>query len=287
MNGDGIKDLIFGDRAGLIQHYSRNSSGELTYEGVIQANGADLSLDLQAASPCILDWNEDGLPDIIVGAGIWKTKIPLRLYLNKGTKTSYLYENYEYLFYESDTIKATYPQIEVADLDGDGIRDLLLQDCFYDSWLGGDTTNLFFFKNYGSNSNPAFNSQDTVKYNGNPIKSKLAKLDTKDLNNDGRIDIAVTGSGRDITIYYNDHPVSNILKKETKSNSYKLSRFKNQIIVTGNNLKSYKLFDLSGKLIKESLCKSDMQTITLPGNKEIFILSIKNHNNKINNFKIF
>lgn len=235
MNGDNIGDLIFGDRAGYIQYYSRSTSGALTYEGRIQANNTDMTIGLQATSPCVTDWNEDGLLDIIIGAGIWKTKIPLRLYINKGTGSEYYFDDYENLFYGTDTIAATYPQMEVVDLDGDGLKDLLLQDSFYDSWLGGDTTNLYFFKNVGSNKKPIFNSRDTVKYNGIPIKSKLAKVDTKDLNGDGAVDIAVSGTGRDITIYFNDHPVSNNKELFHKTNNLSVKRFKNQIAVTGKN----------------------------------------------------
>lgn len=289
MNGDGTKDLIFGDRAGYIQFYSRSTSGALNYEGRIKAGGSDLSLDLQAASPCIVDWNGDGLLDIIVGAGIWKTKIPLRLYLNEGSKTSYQYNDFKYLFYGNDTISATYPQIEVKDFDGDGIKDMLLQDCFYDSWLGGDTTNLFFFKNIGTNANPQFSSRDTVKYNGQPIKSKLAKLDSKDLNNDGTIDIAVSGTGRDITIYFNDHPVSSKNFTQLKELNCSIKRTGNSVSIQGIGLTKWKLYSLSGKLLLSgNLTKNaEVQYITIKQSANMKILSIKTINHENSHFKIF
>lgn len=289
MNGDGIEDLLFGDRAGYIQYYSRVSSSNLNYEGRIKADGSDMYLDLQASSPCVTDWNEDGLLDIIVGAGIWKTKIPLRLYLNNGSKSSYQYDKYEYIFYGNDTIKATYPQIEVTDLDGDGIKDLLLQDCFYDSWLGGDTTNLFFFKNYGSNSNPLFNTRDTVKYNGIPIKSKLAKLDTKDLNEDGTTDIIVSGTGRDITIYFNDHPVPTNKLNSKSLSQLSFKRRYNNITLYGDGLVSWRTYSLSGKTINRGILNRSLaqQTINIPNTKNIKILSIESANKLIRKIKIF
>lgn len=289
MNNDGNKDLLFGDRAGYVQYYSRSASGSLNYEGKIQAGGASMSLDLQAASPCITDWNEDGLLDIIVGAGIWKTKIPLRLYLNKGTKESYLYDDYEFLFYGSDTISATYPQIEVVDLDGDGVKDLLLQDCFYDSWLGGDTTNLFFFKNEGSNNNPIFSKRDTVKYNETPIKSKLAKLDAKDLNSDGAVDMVVTGTGRDVTIYYNDAKVSKQHSIFQKPNDVQVAINGNEIIIKDNDILKWKLYDLSGRVLNSGNFKDseNNRKIKISKSRGLKILALIKSDRSISKIKLF
>ena len=47
------------------------------------------------ASPEVVDWNEDGLLDLLVASGTGDEAV--WLYLNKGTKEQYKFESYEEL----------------------------------------------------------------------------------------------------------------------------------------------------------------------------------------------
>lgn len=201
LDGDGISDLLYADRSGDVSFHKRTASGNVEPAVKIVADGKKLSPG-SAASVCMTDWNGDSLFDLIIGHGIWTKDYPLQLYINKGSKTSYLYENPDTLKCNGEIIGATYPQIEFADLTGDGIRDLVLLDCFYNSQMGTDTTNLFFYENSGSDTEPVFMKRDTMSYNGLGMGKKLGTLDATDLNGDGGIDLAVTGTGRDFKIYY-------------------------------------------------------------------------------------
>ncbi len=201
-DNDGIKDLLFGDRGGKLQYYKRDASGSLSYKGQIKANGQAISFGKQAASLCLVDWNNDGLVDMLASANHWKPKLPIRLYLNEGKRGEPVFTDYSTLKCSSGEILASYPQMEVADFTGDGKKDLVLLDCFYNSNTAVDTNALLFFENVGTDENPSFGSHDTMKYEGVTMSKKLGTLDAIDLNEDGGYDLAVCGTGRVINIYY-------------------------------------------------------------------------------------
>ncbi len=50
----------------------------------IQANGTDMRADTYASVPCVVDWNEDGKKDLLVGCFYYGN---VYLYLNSGTNS--------------------------------------------------------------------------------------------------------------------------------------------------------------------------------------------------------
>jgi hypothetical protein len=51
----------------------------------IQANGIDLKADSYASTPCVVDWNEDGKKDLLVGCFYYGN---VYLFLNSGTSSA-------------------------------------------------------------------------------------------------------------------------------------------------------------------------------------------------------
>jgi len=76
-DGDGRKDIIVGTSDGLVLLYLNqglNADGKETFENPVpmQAGSSETKLDIDAgnnASPFVVDWNGDGVKDLIIGNG--------------------------------------------------------------------------------------------------------------------------------------------------------------------------------------------------------------------------
>ena len=70
-NGDGKQDLLVGDGDGFIHLYldvSTTGEPQLMPAGLIQVNGQDLQVDEGSAVPFLVDWNNDGKKELLVGS---------------------------------------------------------------------------------------------------------------------------------------------------------------------------------------------------------------------------
>ncbi|MCK5147256.1 hypothetical protein KAR48_10905 [bacterium] len=69
--------------------------GQTFHEPVnIQADGIAISIDMGHLVPCVADWNNDGLNDLIVGQF---ADGKIRLYLNSGSSKEALFKNFDYI----------------------------------------------------------------------------------------------------------------------------------------------------------------------------------------------
>ncbi len=191
-NGDGLHDILLGDRDGFINLYLNEGSNESPRYGTpnrLKAGGKEIRVRGPSA-PCLVDWNEDGKKDLLVGDGSGY----LNLFLNKGSSASPDYAL-------PGRVQADYKDLDVrskaspcvVDWNGDGRFDLLVG-----SWSG----ELFLFFNEGSGGQPVF---------GKPIKLNDGKLDVgsdsspdmADLNGDGKKDLIVGNEKGEVFIFLN------------------------------------------------------------------------------------
>ena len=66
---DGDMDLLVGDDNGNIKLYLRDEEGNLSFEGLLQADGEALTAGFRAA-PEWTDWDLDGDFDLLVGSSL-------------------------------------------------------------------------------------------------------------------------------------------------------------------------------------------------------------------------
>jgi len=151
-NGDNKKDLLAGDAFGYITIFlntGTNANPVLTNSGQLQVGGNTLNV-IGKATPCVDDWNGDGLFDLLVGEEDGR----IALLINSGSPGNPQFAAMQYVQARgADLDVSPGPEDrsvpEVVDLDGDGIKDLL---------VGEINGVVHFYSNSGTNTNPQFNS---------------------------------------------------------------------------------------------------------------------------------
>ncbi len=135
------------------------------------------------ATPCIVDWNEDGRFDLLVGSIDGK----LRLYYNEGGG---LPPDFRHTLYIADgdgqlVVPLGYSSPSVADFDGDGAKDLI---------CGNSEGELYFYRNLGSHAAPAFGAGGHCESLSQPIDlgdQGRSRPFAWDWDGDGRQDLLV------------------------------------------------------------------------------------------------
>ena len=142
-NNDGRVDLIVGDGRGYIHVFLNQGAGNLAPGALVQALGKDLDVGSKA-SPCVVDWNEDGKKDLVMG----RSNGVIYVYINEGTDAQPIFgEPIELNNGKLDVGSDSAP--DVVDWNGDGKKDLV---------VGNDDGEIFVFINQGTNRAPQFNS---------------------------------------------------------------------------------------------------------------------------------
>jgi len=173
----------------------------LTLLDTLKISGVNLKVNYNS-NPEINDWNEDGKKDLIVGEQTYVSPNTgnIRVYLNQGTNDNPVFTTYTVIESSGSDIYHYRADPRIFDLDRDGVKDLL---------VGESYGYIFFYRNIGTNANPAFAGYDTLKMeSGQPIDAYYgARFGMVDWYGDGDYDIIVSGYDGYIEMYENTEVV--------------------------------------------------------------------------------
>lgn len=181
-NNDGMLDLIVGERNGYVNYYRRIGPGDYDLITVGRMRAASGVIDIGwNSAPFIIDWNNDGLLDLLIGDGYYSGNRRTRLYLNSGTASSPRITNFTYIKNAGSDLQVRSCNPHVCDFNGDGKKDFL---------AGNENGNLVYFENKGTDAAPVFNGSITLKTGGVAIDvGRAARLFVTDWNKDGHLDL--------------------------------------------------------------------------------------------------
>jgi hypothetical protein len=72
-------------------------------EELVQADGSEIDVPGYSV-PSFVDWNSDGVCDLIVGEGSGTTTARVRIYLNTGSAVDPFFEDFSYAMSDGDTL---------------------------------------------------------------------------------------------------------------------------------------------------------------------------------------
>lgn len=184
-NGDGKKDIISGSDSGRVYVYlNTGTNQEPEFDSATEISGAEI---MKFSKPLVVDWNNDGKKDIIVGARSGEVSV----FINNGTNQSPLFGS-EMKLNDGDLDVGFYSSPALVDWNGDGKKDLL---------VGNQKGNVYVFFNIGQDIAPLYESNG-LKTNIE-VKGYAAPFIT-DWNNDGRFDVLCGSSNGKIYIFINE-----------------------------------------------------------------------------------
>ena len=185
----GTNDLILGDRDGYVTLFLNTGTKESPrYDAgtKLRAGGKDIKVRSPSA-PYLVDWNEDGNVDLLVGNGGGY----LHLFLNQGSGS----------FAPGVMVKAIGKDLDVGsnaspcviDWNGDGRKDLV---------MGKGNGEIYIFLNEGANEQPIFGKP--IQLNGGKLDvGSNSSLDVVDWNGDGKKDLVVGNDNGEIFVFIN------------------------------------------------------------------------------------
>ena len=196
-NNDGKKDLVVGLYSVQSIHIYKNNGTDASpvlakdYLRIVYDTGVFPFRGTSVSSPYVVDWNNDGKKDVIVGeknGRVWRL-------INSGTDANPVFA------YDADSeIQSGGEDIDVGDLstpvvldwDLDGKKDLL---------VGAKDGKVRFFRNTGTDSNPEFNGFELLKANGTilDVGTMEGGMNAVDWDNDGFVDLQIPST--DGTVY--------------------------------------------------------------------------------------
>lgn len=146
-----MPDIIVGDRDGHINYFRRTSNDPVTLTAMPRISCAGTVIDVGANSaPVIVDWNEDGHIDMLVGN---ESPGNIRLYLNDGGGPVPSFSSFTLIQNGASDLEHYRNAPQVFDLDGDGRKDIV---------LGADDRNVYYYRNQGTNESPVFSGCDAI-----------------------------------------------------------------------------------------------------------------------------
>ena len=143
-NEDGKMDLLVGDGSGYLHLFLNQGSGEFAPGVYVKAGRRELNVG-SYASPCVVDWNEDGKKDLVMG----NDRRRIYVFLNEGTNEQPIFrEPFELNGGSLNAGRVSSP--DVVDWNGDGKKDLV---------IGTWDEEIYVFINKGTNQEPQFENE--------------------------------------------------------------------------------------------------------------------------------
>ena len=179
----------------------------LGQEQIIQAGDADITVPGYSV-PSYVDWNNDGLNDLVVGEGGTAYPGMVRVYINTGTPSSpqfadpfYAQSNQQDLVYSDGCncgCLGLFPR--VVYWDSDDKKDLI---------TGRPDGTVVLYRNIGTDDNPTFDGGTLLQVGPAGAKTNIdvvsrATPTVVDWNNDGRKDLAVGSLDGRIYLFLNE-----------------------------------------------------------------------------------
>ena len=150
------------------------------------------------ATPYVHDWDADGLPDLLCGAGDGA----VYFFRNVGSTTAPVFLSIGPLQAGGTTLNLGIRSVvRVYDWDGDGLKDL----------VGSSTSGVYWCRNTGNNPAPSLSAPVALRVPNTsgslvPINTgPRMRLDLADWNNDGVMDI-ILGNADGTVVWYEGYP---------------------------------------------------------------------------------
>jgi len=146
-NGDGKIDLLVGDGGGYLHLFlNAGAADSVDFAAGVKVQAAGKDLDVSGdASPCVVDWNEDGKKDLAMGRG----NGVIYIFLNEGSNEQPIFGKPIELNRGSLDVGSN-SSPDFADWNGDGKKDLI---------IGNDDGEIFVFLNKGTNEDPQYENK--------------------------------------------------------------------------------------------------------------------------------
>jgi len=190
-NGDGKIDLLVGNGSGYLHLFlNAGAADSVDFAPGVMVQAAGKDLDARGeASPCVVDWNEDGKKDLLLGNGSGE----IFLYLNEGSNEQPVFGKPLKLNGGSLDVGSN-SSPEIADWNGDGKKDLI---------VGNDDGEIFVFLNKGTNEDPQFENKGDklpLKFgqDASPRVMSWGRMGSNDLvvaNRNGEVTLCINSGG--------------------------------------------------------------------------------------------
>ena len=185
----GMHDLLLGDRDGYVWLFINIGSKESPrYDAGTKVRAGGKEIKVRGPSyPYLVDWNEDGKADLLVGNGGGY----LHLFLNQGDGN----------FAPGVMVKAGGKDVDtgsratpcVTDWNEDGKKDLV---------MGNGSGEIFLYLNEGTNQQPVFGK--LIKLNNGKLDvGSDSAPDVVDWNGDGKKDLVIGNDNGEIFVFLN------------------------------------------------------------------------------------